>query len=46
MFHAAGTRDLTDLGRLRNNGVAFYGHIGYLSKFYEGFHATTIIAKK
>lgn len=42
---SAGTPDSTDLGRLWNEGLAFYGWIFYLSKFYEVLDTAIILAK-
>lgn len=42
---ASGLPDSTDLGRLWNEGLAFYGWIFYLSKFYEVIDTLIIIAK-
>jgi hypothetical protein len=42
---AAGTPDPTDLGRLWNEGLAFYGWFFYLSKFYEVLDTVIILAK-
>jgi hypothetical protein len=42
---SAGTPDPTDLGRLWNEGLAFYGWIFYLSKFYEVLDTAIILAK-
>lgn len=44
-LNAAGVPDSTDLGRLWNEGLAFYGWFFYLSKFYEVFDTLIIIAK-
>jgi hypothetical protein len=41
----AGTPDATDLGRLWNEGLAFYGWFFYLSKFYEVLDTAIILAK-
>ncbi|TAQ83627.1 hypothetical protein B7494_g8048 [Chlorociboria aeruginascens] len=41
----AGTPDATDLGRLWNEGLAFYGWLFYLSKFYEVLDTLIILAK-
>jgi hypothetical protein len=40
-----GTPDPTDLGRLWNEGLAFYGWFFYLSKFYEVLDTVIIILK-
>ncbi|QSZ34766.1 hypothetical protein DSL72_007624 [Monilinia vaccinii-corymbosi] len=40
-----GTPDSTDLGRLWNEGLAFYGWFFYLSKFYEVLDTAIILAK-
>ncbi|CZS99756.1 related to fatty acid elongation protein [Rhynchosporium agropyri] len=40
-----GTPDPTDVGRLWNEGLAFYGWFFYLSKFYEVLDTVIIIAK-
>jgi len=40
-----GTPDATDLGRLWNEGLAFYGWFFYLSKFYEVLDTAIILAK-
>jgi len=37
--------DVTDVGRLWNEGLAFYGWLFYLSKFYEVIDTMIIIAK-
>ncbi|RFU31027.1 hypothetical protein B7463_g5316, partial [Scytalidium lignicola] len=42
---SAGTPDPMDLGRLWNEGLAFYGWIFYLSKFYEVLDTAIILAK-
>ncbi|KAF7948873.1 hypothetical protein EAE96_008055 [Botrytis aclada] len=42
---SAGTPDSTDLGRLWNEGLAFYGWFFYLSKFYEVLDTVIILAK-
>ncbi|KAK6605692.1 gns1 sur4 family protein [Botrytis cinerea] len=42
---SAGTPDPTDLGRLWNEGLAFYGWFFYLSKFYEVLDTVIILAK-
>lgn len=45
LLSSAGTPDATDLGRLWNEGLAFYGWFFYLSKFYEVLDTAIIIAK-
>jgi hypothetical protein len=40
-----GVPDSTDVGRLWNQGLAFYGWIFYLSKFYEVLDTVIILAK-
>ena len=40
-----GQPDRTDLGRLWNEGLAFYGWLFYVSKFYEVVDTAVIIAK-
>jgi hypothetical protein len=40
-----GTPDSMDLGRLWNEGLAFYGWLFYLSKFYEVLDTVIILAK-
>ena len=42
---AMGAPDTTDLGRLWNEGLAFYGWFFYLSKFYEVLDTVIILAK-
>ncbi|KAH8590012.1 GNS1/SUR4 family-domain-containing protein [Bisporella sp. PMI_857] len=42
---ADGTPNSTDLGRLWNEGLAFYGWFFYLSKFYEVLDTFIILAK-
>lgn len=42
---ADGSPDPTDLGRLWNEGLAFYGWFFYLSKFYEVLDTAIILAK-
>jgi GNS1/SUR4 family len=37
--------DTTDIGRIWNEGLAFYGWFFYLSKFYEVFDTLIILAK-
>lgn len=46
-FHLteAGTPDPTDVGRLWNSGLAFFGWLFYLSKFYEVLDTVIILAK-
>ena len=39
------TPDVTDVGRLWNEGLAFYGWLFYMSKFYEVIDTLIIIAK-
>lgn len=39
------TPDVTDVGRIWNEGLAFYGWLFYLSKFYEVIDTLIIIAK-
>jgi hypothetical protein len=41
----AGAPDSTDVGRLWNEGLAFYGWFFYLSKFYEVLDTVIILAK-
>lgn len=41
----SGTPDPTDLGRIWNEGLAFYGWFFYLSKFYEVLDTAIILAK-
>ncbi|KAL8918776.1 MAG: hypothetical protein Q9208_007173 [Pyrenodesmia sp. 3 TL-2023] len=41
----AGLPDTTDVGRLWNEGLAFYGWLFYLSKFYEVVDTFIILAK-
>ncbi|TVY56349.1 putative elongation of fatty acids protein [Lachnellula cervina] len=41
----AGAPDSTDVGRLWNEGLAFYGWFFYLSKFYEVLDTAIILAK-
>jgi hypothetical protein len=45
LLNAAGTPETTDLGRLWNEGLAFYGWFFYLSKFYEVLDTVIILAK-
>jgi len=40
-----GTPESTDIGRLWNEGLAFYGWFFYLSKFYEVLDTVIILAK-
>lgn len=40
-----GSPDSTDVGRLWNEGLAFYGWLFYISKFYEVFDTFIILAK-
>lgn len=40
-----GTPDSTEVGRLWNEGLAFYGWFFYLSKFYEVLDTVIILAK-
>lgn len=40
-----GTPDPTDVGRLWNEGLAFWGWLFYLSKFYEVLDTFVIVAK-
>jgi len=40
-----GTPDDTDVGRMWNEGLAFYGWVFYLSKFYEVLDTLIILAK-
>ncbi|KAI9838135.1 MAG: hypothetical protein M1819_006291 [Sarea resinae] len=42
---AGGSPDSSDLGRLWNEGLAFYGWLFYLSKFYEVLDTAIILAK-
>lgn len=42
---AAGLPDPTDVGRIWNEGLAFWGWFFYLSKFYEVLDTAIIIAK-
>ncbi|KAL8696921.1 MAG: hypothetical protein Q9201_007412 [Fulgogasparrea decipioides] len=41
----SGLPDTTDVGRLWNEGLAFYGWLFYLSKFYEVVDTLIILAK-
>ncbi|KAI9802138.1 MAG: hypothetical protein M1833_002059 [Piccolia ochrophora] len=41
----SGTPDSTDVGRLWNEGLAFYGWLFYISKFYEILDTGIILAK-
>jgi hypothetical protein len=45
LLSATGTPSSTDTGRLWNEGLAFYGWIFYVSKFYEVVDTAIIIAK-
>ena len=40
-----GSPDSTDVGRIWNQGLAFYGWLFYLSKFYEVLDTAIILAK-
>lgn len=40
-----GNPDSSDVGRIWNEGLAFYGWLFYLSKFYEVFDTLIILAK-
>ena len=40
-----GSPDSTDLGRLWNEGLGFYGWLFYISKFYEVVDTLIILAK-
>ena len=42
---SGGSPDSTDVGRIWNEGLAFYGWIFYLSKFYEVFDTAIILIK-
>lgn len=42
---ADGNPDATDVGRIWNEGLAFYGWLFYLSKFYEVFDTAIILTK-
>ena len=42
---AGGQPDSSDVGRLWNEGLAFYGWLFYLSKFYEVLDTAIILAK-
>ncbi|KAL9130405.1 MAG: hypothetical protein Q9217_001413 [Psora testacea] len=42
---AGGTPDSTDVGRIWNEGLAFYGWLFYLSKFYEVVDTIIILSK-
>ncbi|XXH02558.1 hypothetical protein Hte_008935 [Hypoxylon texense] len=44
-LRTASTPDPTDLGRFWNEGLAFYGWVFYLSKFYEVLDTAIILAK-
>lgn len=45
MFLDNGSPDSTDVGRLWNEGLSFYGWFFYLSKFYEVLDTFVILAK-
>lgn len=45
LLSSVGAPDSTDLGRLWNEGLAFFGWLFYLSKFYEVLDTAIIIAK-
>ena len=45
LLTSAGTPDNTDVGRLWNEGLAFYGWFFYLSKFYEVLDTLIILVK-
>jgi hypothetical protein len=45
LLGSMGRPDATDLGRLWNEGLAFYGWFFYLSKFYEVLDTAIILAK-
>jgi len=45
LLSSLGAPDPTDLGRLWNEGLAFYGWFFYLSKFYEVLDTAIILAK-
>ncbi|TVY25880.1 Elongation of very long chain fatty acids protein [Lachnellula hyalina] len=45
LLTGAGAPDSTDVGRLWNEGLAFYGWFFYLSKFYEVLDTAIILAK-
>lgn len=45
LLTAADLPDSTDVGRLWNEGLAFYGWFFYLSKFYEVLDTVIILAK-
>ncbi|KAI0010161.1 GNS1/SUR4 family-domain-containing protein [Xylariaceae sp. FL0662B] len=45
LLTAEGTPSRTEAGRLWNEGLAFYGWLFYLSKFYEVFDTLIILAK-
>ena len=45
LLGSMGGPDATDLGRLWNEGLAFYGWFFYLSKFYEVLDTAIILAK-
>ena len=42
---AEGSPDTTDVGRIWNEGLAFYGWLFYLSKFYEVIDTAIILVK-
>ena len=42
---AGGLPDTTDVGRLWNSGLAFYGWLFYLSKFYEVIDTAIVLTK-
>ena len=42
---AGGSPDTTDVGRIWNEGLAFYGWLFYISKFYEIVDTAIILAK-
>ena len=42
---AGGSPDSTDVGRIWNEGLAFYGWLFYLSKFYEVVDTFIVLAK-
>lgn len=47
VYHLAkdGTPDTSDVGRIWNEGLAYYGWLFYISKFYEVVDTLIIIAK-
>lgn len=45
LLGGAGTPDPTDVGRMWNEGLAFYGWLFYISKFYEVLDTFIILAK-